>query len=126
MCPGLYDVAYLDYAGPTDARSGDRFLATLRLQNRGWEPWSSHAERPVLVSYHWLDRDGQVLEFDGQRTALPTVLEPGETCAVAVQIRAPARPGRCMLAIDLVREQVTWFSQAGQPWMEVPFTVRRA
>ena len=123
---GPYDVVYLHYAGPTDARPDDRLLATVRLQNRGWEAWSSHAERPVLASYHWLDRDGQVLEFDGLRTALPRVLGPGETCEVALQVRAPGRPGRCILAIDLVHEQVTWFSQAGQPCMEVPFTVRRA
>jgi hypothetical protein len=77
------------------------------------------------VSYHWLDRGGRVLDFEGERTALPRAVNPGDTCDVAVQIRVPDRTGRAVLAVDLVREQVTWFSQAGLPWMEVPFTVRR-
>ncbi len=123
---GPYDVAYLSYKGPVDARPGERVVATLRVQNRGWEPWSSHGDRPIVVSYHWLDRAGRVVDFEGERTPLPRVVNPGDTCDVAVKIRAPDRQGRVVLAIDLVCEQVTWFSEAGQPWMTVPFTVRRA
>ena len=122
---GPFDVAYLHYDGPTDARPGERIVGTVRLQNRGWEPWSSQGNRPIFASYHWLDRSGRILEFDGERTPLPRVVAPGDTCEVAVQIVAPDRAGRLMLAVDLVREQVTWFSQAGHPWMAVPFTVRR-
>ena len=80
--------------------------------------------RPIFASYHWLDRFGRILEFDGERTPLPRVVAPGDTCDVAVQILVPDRAGRLTLAVDLVREQVTWFSQAGHPWMAVPFTVR--
>ena len=122
---GPCDAAYLSYEGPTEARPGERIVATVRVRNCGWEPWASSGDRPILMSYHWLDRAGRVLDFEGERTTLPRVVQPGDTCDVAVQIRVPDRTGRVVLALDLVREQVTWFSQAGQPWMTVPFTVRR-
>jgi hypothetical protein len=41
-----------------------------------------------------------------------------------LNVRAPVRAGKHQLAIDLVKENVTWFSQAGHPWLVVPFTVR--
>jgi SAM-dependent methyltransferase len=122
--PGPFDVAYLSYGGPTEARPGERIVAPVRLENRGWEPWSSQGDRPVFASYHWLDRTGRILEFEGERTPLPRIVNPGEISEVALQIRAPDRAGRLVLAVDLVRERVTWFSQAGHPWMAVPFTVQ--
>jgi SAM-dependent methyltransferase len=122
---GPYDAAYLSYDGPADASAGDRIVATVRMKNCGWEAWNSRGDRPIFASYHWLDRAGRVLDFEGERTSLPRVVNPGDTCDVAVQIRVPDRAGRVVLAVDLVREQVTWFSQAGLPWMDVPFTVRR-
>jgi hypothetical protein len=78
----------------------------------------------VFTSYHWLDAKGGIVEFDGARTPLPRGVAPGETCEVAITIRTPPSPGRYRLAIDLVREGVTWFSQAGCPWLEVPFEIR--
>ena len=38
-------------------------------------------------------------------------------------IRAPAEAGDYVLAIDLVKEGVTWFSEAGKPWHAVRVAV---
>ena len=75
------------------------------------------------MSYHWLDRDGRDVEFDGDRTTLSPSIAAGERREVTINIRAPLRPGRYRLAIDLVHEGVIWFSQAGRPCFEVPFEI---
>ena len=96
----------------------------IELTNEGWQAWASHGERGVFTSYHWLSAKGQIVMFDGERTPLPRAIAPGETEEVAITIIAPATPGKYRLAIDLVREGVTWFSQAGRPWLAIPFDVR--
>jgi SAM-dependent methyltransferase len=122
---GEYDVRYGRYRGPLDGIPGERIAGAIELTNEGWEVWSSDAEQRVYTSYHWLDGRGHILEFDGERTPLPRAIAAGETCEVALTIRTPSAPGQYRLAIDLVREGVTWFSQAGRPWLEVPFEIRR-
>ena len=120
---GPYDVRYGNYRGPREAAPGERVFGSVQLTNEGWNAWSSAAEGGVFTSYHWLDAAGRVAEFDGERTPLPRPIAAGETCEVAITVRAPSTPGRYRLAIDLVREGVTWFSQAGRPWLEVPFDI---
>jgi len=121
---GPYDVKYGAYRGPHDAAAGQRVVGAIELTNEGWEAWSSHGERGVFTSYHWLSAKGQIVMFDGERTPLPRTIAPGETEEVAITIIAPAAPGKYRLAIDLVREGVTWFSQAGRVWLEIPFEIR--
>lgn len=121
---GPYDVKYGDYRGPREASPGQRIVGAIRLTNEGWDLWSSEADRNVFTSYHWLDGKGQMVTFDGERTPLPRPIASGETCDVSMTIVAPTAPGNYRLAVDLVREGVTWFSQAGRPWLEVAFTIR--
>jgi hypothetical protein len=120
---GPYDVKYGAYRGPRDAAAGERVVGAIALTNEGREAWSSHGERGVFTSYHWLSAKGHIVTFDGERTPLPRAIAPGETGEVAITILAPDAPGKYRLAIDLVREGVTWFSQAGRVWMEVPFDI---
>jgi SAM-dependent methyltransferase len=121
---GPYDVKYGAYRGPRDAAAGERVVGAITLTNEGWEGWSSHGERGVFTSYHWLSGKGHIVMFDGERTPLPRTIAPGETGEVAITLIAPDAPGKYRLAIDLVREGVTWFSQAGRPWLEVPFDIK--
>jgi hypothetical protein len=121
---GPYDVTYGDYRGPHEASRGQRIVGTIELTNEGWDVWSSEGDGNVFISYHWLDGKGQMVTFDGDRTPLPRPIASGERCDVSITIVAPLASGSYRLAIDLVREGVTWFSQAGRPWVEVAFTVR--
>ena len=99
-------------------------MATVKIVNRSWRLWDSFAaENPVLVSYHWLDAQGETIVEDGLRSPLPRPVAPGETCEVAVRIQSPDEPGRLTLAIDLVHEHVTWFSRAGAPPLRIAMRV---
>jgi SAM-dependent methyltransferase len=120
-----YDVRYERYDGPAEAKTGEEFRATVGIVNAGWDEWRSDGAHPVHVSYHWLKSNGGMFEFDGLRTDLPRQLGPGESCEVAATIRAPGTAGDYTLAIDLVKEGVTWFSEAGKPWHTVRVSISR-
>jgi SAM-dependent methyltransferase len=118
-----FDVRYQRYDGPTEATASAEFRATVEIVNAGWDEWRSEGVHPVKVSYHWLKPNGGMFEFDGLRTDLPRALGSGESCEVSAAIRAPGTPGDYVLAIDLVKEGVTWFSEAGKPWHTVRVSV---
>ena len=122
---GPYDVRYLGYEGPREARADTVALAEVTLCNESWRQLSSaHGSTPDFLSYHWLERDGTVAQLDGIRNALPRVVLPGEQVVVPLKVRRPNRPGRYVLAVDLVRERTTWYSDAGSPCLRVPFRVQ--
>jgi hypothetical protein len=86
-------------------------LIPVKLTNHGRSVWDPAAAAPFLLSYHWLDADGErVVEFEGLRTAFPDVVPPGATIAVEARVRAPSAPGRYRLLWDVVLERRLWFS----------------
>ena len=122
---GSYDVRYLGYHGPREARPDVEVLAEVTLRNESWRQLSSaHEKTPDFLSYHWLDRGGAIVRHDGLRSALPRIVSPGEQVAVALKVRTPNRRGRYVLAVDLVREGTTWYSDAGSPCLRLPFRVQ--
>lgn len=121
---GPHDVEYLAYDGPRAGPPGASFSATVRLRNRSFRTWSSHAvEHPELVSYHWLDERGHTVIEDGRRSPLPRALEPDGEIDVTLRIDAPAEPRSYILAIDLVQEGRTWFRDAGCPPLKIHYRV---
>jgi SAM-dependent methyltransferase len=110
---GAYDVAYTRLDAPSSAAASTRILCTLTLGNRSWRTWAP----PIFASYHWLDPTGAAVVQDGVRTPLPRALAPGDTCEMTLRVDTPPAPGRYTLAVDLVEEGVTWFSEAGAPML---------
>lgn len=119
------DVRYLHYEGPAEVKAGAQFQAVLDIENAGWDEWRSDGAAPVHASYHWLTLNGEMAAFDGLRSALPRPVGPGESCRAFVTIDTPREPGRYILAFDLVKEGVTWFSEAGMAWHTVQIQVAR-
>jgi SAM-dependent methyltransferase len=122
---GPYDLEYGIYEGPREVRAGADLRARLKIRNVGWRVWSSaSADKPDYVSYHWLDaRGADVVVWDGERTPLPRDIGPGEELDLLLRVKAPDRPGRFILAVDMVREGEAWYSDAGIPWRRVPFRI---
>jgi SAM-dependent methyltransferase len=112
---GACDVRYAHYDGPVHVDAGAEFLVHVDIVNAGWDEWRSDGAQPVHVSYHWLTLSDEMIEFDGLRSDLPGAIGPGDTGRATVTVRAPATRGAYRLAIDLVKEGVTWFGQAGAP-----------
>jgi len=121
---GPYDARYDKYEGPASGVAGEIFAASIVVSNSGWETWTSTGDSPFHVGYRWLDKDGREVAHEGLRAVLPSAVAPGGSRAVAIRIKCPDAPGRYTLAVEMVREGVTWFSEAGVAPLRIPFRVR--
>lgn len=94
--------------------AGTQSEVPITVTNDGLLTWQSEHEPVFALSYHWLVAgSGLVAEFDGQRTAFPRDVAPGDRITVPVRVRAPERAGDYVLAWDIVHEGRTWLSTEG-------------
>ena len=102
------------YDTPTSIalQTGGVHRIPVTLTNTGRLSWDSTTEPAFALSYHWL-RDGAVVTFDGQRTAFPMPVRPGQRVAMTADIIAPGEPGTYTLVWDAVHETRAWFSSEG-------------
>lgn len=105
-------------------RAGTTTTATVILTNDGGATWRSRGEDGLQLSYHWLDRSGNAIHWDGRRTAFARPVAPGETVALEVELVAPRPPGRYVLSFDLVEEHRFWLGELGLPTLDVEVEVR--
>jgi len=101
----------------TVLEEGQETNVLVRVKNIGSQAWPAEgAEHPVRLSYHWLNKNGETVVFDGLRTLLPRSLEPGDEAVLAAVVRGPAKgpaEGDFLLEFDLVQESVAWFKESG-------------
>lgn len=103
-------LAYSPHVG-----AGQTFDVECEVSNDGWLEWRSDGAHPVRLSYHWLDAKGARVAGEGTRTPLPRAVAQGESLRVNARIDAPPTSGAYTLALDLVEEGKTWFSEQGVP-----------
>jgi SAM-dependent methyltransferase len=124
---GPWDARYEDAQVPADMDVDREVLVEVTVRNESWRVWDSRAaSQPVKLSYHWIGARGSAALYDGRRSDLPRPLEPGRSLRAAMVVQTPSTPGRYTLQIDLVEENVTWFSRAGTPPLNSPVHVRSA
>jgi len=123
---GPYDVEFLEYDGPLRAKNNSEFQAQVKFHNRSYRQLSSfYPGNPDFMSYRWLDKYGAIVQVEGIRTALVKPVMPDEICKTEIKILAPDKPGKYILAIDLVQEGKTWYSEAGNPSLHIRMGVKR-
>jgi hypothetical protein len=93
----------------------------VEVGNGSGEAWPGGLEEEprVRLSYHWRKPDGTLLVADGERSALPAPLGDTESAIAPVTVIAPSGPGRYLLEIDLVHEDVRWLGCGTTCEMEV-------
>jgi hypothetical protein len=114
-------VEWLEVAA-TQFHAGSLGGVTISVVNAGSATW-----RPdrVKLSYHWLDRQGNPILWDGLRTELPEPVNPGSLVHEHwMDVRAPIPPGPYRIAVDLVDEGRFWFSELGNRTVELDLDVR--
>lgn len=107
-----------------EMKRGEIVKAGVTIRNTSSEEWPSKGGSPVHFSYHWLDKAGNIVVFDGERTALPMDIEAGESVNIRALIKAPERPGNYILRMTMVQEFVAWFDHRGAKVLNVPVVIK--
>lgn len=97
----------------SEAAAGSRLTLPIRVRNASAETWPADGPLKVALSYHWYADDGALVVWDGLRTELPADLHPGEEIELEQIVATPDDPGSYDLSLDLVREDIDWFSRRG-------------
>ena len=113
-------------APPLVVAAGGTAHLEVRVTNTGNTRWL-HEKAPaggyVSLGGHLKDATGALVDLDFLRAPLPNVVGPGENAALTAGVRAPSRPGRYRLELDMVDEGIVWFAQRGSPTVEVELHV---
>ena len=107
--------------------TGELHQIEVAISNTGLAAWDPTGAAPTRLAYHWLDPESkEVFDFEGLRTYLSGSVKPGQAIVLQAQVRAPAIPGRYLLAWDMLREDLFWFSLEGCPSAYTQVEVRGA
>jgi hypothetical protein len=90
------------------AEPGQILDLTILLENKSSFRFKSAVPYPIHIGYHLYDH-GEVLVYDGMRTALPYTIMPGTSCEITCNIKSPVKPGQYILCMTLVQEGSFWF-----------------
>lgn len=83
---------------------------SVEIINQSPTDWISQGRHPVHISYHWLDTEGNVTIFDGERTKfLESKLQSGQRKEQLVKVIAPSLGGTYQIVMKVVQEGVRWF-----------------
>lgn len=94
--------------------AGALFEIPVSLTNESQEIWYGYGVYPVFLSYHWRNKDGSYLVYDGIRTELQNgELAPGKTVDEKLRVTAPSEKGAYQLILTVVQEGVCWFEDKG-------------
>jgi SAM-dependent methyltransferase len=104
--------------------SGNDLLLTLRVTNTGRAFWPAGRWYPypvgsVTVGPYLAGPQGERL-VELQRGNLPRSVSPGETVGVDLRASREQLAGSQAVTVDLVREGLLWFSEAGSDLLSVP------
>ena len=117
MEPAAYNAQIQFLSAPAEAGPGQSFDVRAIVRNASPVRWPGKqrlAEGNLIrLGNHWLDADGKGEIRDDGRTALPHDLDPGAEVQLILRVRAPQRLDSFLLELDLVHEQMLWFSDVG-------------
>lgn len=119
---------------PAKLRAGQQERVQVKVKNASdvfwWARGGEQNDRSDNKFYlaagdRWLKTDGTlVTDMDGRHGLLKD-LKPGEETEVPLLVTAPKEPGEYILEVDLVQEQVGWFSDKGSQTARAKVTVVR-
>jgi len=114
--------------GVTTCRPDAELQFRIGAENAGLTQWLAAGEPAtgkgaVRLGAHLLGDDGRVVAWNYGRAALPRNVAPGEAAELDIFLRAPDRPGRYYVELDMVAEGLTWFEDLGSAILRYPLGV---
>jgi len=119
----VFTIAWTGSNVPRTMQHGETVVASVSVKNVG----SRTIPRKYLsISYHWLDASdpNKVAVYDGLRNFVTRDIAAGATYDAKIKIKAPDKPGRYALVLDVVRDWIAWFSKKGAPTVRVEVRVQ--
>ncbi len=116
-----YNARYSEVTDIPDLMSSNMtYRIKVKVTNAGGLTWERKSEEGFFLGYHWIDFNSrEMVIFDGERSFLPVEeLDPGDSAEFYMTVVAPSEPGQYVLQLDMVQENVTWFSYQGVPTYE--------
>jgi hypothetical protein len=97
---------------PHEIAAGEIFWVRIVLTNNSSLALVTGAPFPINLSYHWREEaTGDLVRFEGERTAILPAILPGTEAEMVVLITAPSKPGPCICEVTAVQENVSWFEE---------------
>ncbi len=116
-------VATYAASAPPFLLPGGHILLPVTVTNAGTTTWNAGGANAIHLATHLVDPSGNVVVWDGARTAFPFDIPAGAVVQTTVAVDAPLTPGAYKLRIDLVREGIAWFSSLGVPTADLDLGV---
>jgi hypothetical protein len=80
-----------------------------------------NGRKGLFLSYHWKTAKGKDVVWEGVRTPLPKDLLAGDSMLLDIEVVAPDKLGKYVLYIDLMQEEVGWYSDSNRKLIEPLF-----
>lgn len=96
-----------------DFYQGQTSEIEVEVLNRSGEVWETTEAKPMFLSYHWYDLEGNEIIFDGERTALATKVLPGCSLQQKMIVLVPDYAGELVLSLTMVHEGKYWLEDVG-------------
>jgi hypothetical protein len=108
---------------PDHVSVSELFWATAQITNHTDVALGAYPPFSVRLAYHWIERETRrVVVFEGYRSGLFPEIPARAKSRCPMMILAPNHPGKYILQITMVQEQVCWFEKV-QPGILREFCV---
>ena len=117
--------AQIDYdGGRIEANPSKQIVIPIFVINKGKEIWDSKdIKHPVLIGYHILDENGEMMVYENNRTSFDKVMRSEDSARVDLIVYTPPKKGEYTLEVDVVKEKISWFKDKGTKTKRIPLTV---
>jgi hypothetical protein len=127
----LFDDAFkaeISIMDPPSSLKADSIVnLKVRVKNVSGTLWPakglSDGKYAIQLAYHWIDKDGKMVIFEGRRTPLSHDLRPKEEVIVNTSVHTPNQESTYFLQFDMVQELVAWFKDKGSKTADIPIKV---
>jgi hypothetical protein len=109
---------------------GEDATVPIKITNISDSPWSRDGKNggwgflSVALSYHVMNKNGDMIVLEGKRTLLTGNLMSNQTVLLDAQIEAPTKTGEYIYLFDMVQEGISWFERKGSSTAKIHVSVK--
>ncbi len=119
-----YKVVWQKFKAESKLNINKEYSFKVTVKNNGFMTWLSSGPYKVVMTYHWIDKQGRTIVKGGfPRNNLKYDLKSKETQTIKGTFRTPSKPGKYTLKIDLLHVGLDYFSDQGADTKDIKIKV---